>query len=53
MRRVRELMGFTNVKLMIPFCRRVAEAEKVIHTMAECGLVRGRDGLFAQPCRSA
>jgi len=45
MRRVRETMGFTNVKLMIPFCRRIAEAKQVLDTMAKHGLERGRDGL--------
>ncbi len=38
-------MGLTNVKLMIPFCRRVTEGERVIRAMAEYGLVRGDDGL--------
>jgi pyruvate,water dikinase len=38
-------MGFTNVKLMVPFCRRTDEAEKVIALMSELGLERGRDGL--------
>jgi pyruvate, water dikinase len=45
MKRVREEMGFTNVILMIPFVRRVEEAEKVIDQMAELGLVRGENGL--------
>ena len=45
MRRVREEMGLTNVKLMIPFCRTVAEGERVLATMAEAGLVRGKNGL--------
>jgi pyruvate,water dikinase len=45
MRRVRDDMGLTNVKLMIPFCRRVAEAQQVVEAMAAQGLVRGRDGL--------
>ena len=45
MRRVRETMGLTNVKLMIPFCRRVQEAEQVIATMAGNGLRRGENGL--------
>jgi pyruvate,water dikinase len=45
MKRVREEMGLSNVKLMIPFCRRVNEAEKVIKKMAEFGLERGKDGL--------
>ena len=30
LRRVRDIMGLTNVKLMIPFCRRIAEAKLVI-----------------------
>jgi len=45
MKRVREEMGFTNVILMIPFVRRVEEAEKVISQMAELGLPRGENGL--------
>jgi pyruvate, water dikinase len=45
MRQVREVMGLTNIKLMIPFCRRIAEAEKVVQTMAGLGLARGNDGL--------
>ncbi|MGY6502590.1 MAG: phosphoenolpyruvate synthase [Acidimicrobiales bacterium] len=45
MRRVRERMGLTNVVVMIPFCRTVAEADLVLETMAEHGLVRGVDGL--------
>ena len=45
MKRVREEMGFTNVILMIPFVRRVEEAEKVIGQMAELGLKRGENGL--------
>jgi pyruvate,water dikinase len=45
MRRVREAMGLSNLKLMIPFCRRVEEGERVVKAMAEQGLVRGRDGL--------
>jgi pyruvate,water dikinase len=45
MKRVREEMGFTNVILMIPFVRRVQEAEKVIAQMAEFGLRRGENGL--------
>jgi len=45
MMRVRASMGLTNVKLMIPFCRRISEAEQVIKAMAEQGLVRGKDGL--------
>ena len=45
MKRVRETMGLTNVKLMIPFCRRIAEAERVLAAMADNGLVRGENGL--------
>ncbi|MCK4379073.1 MAG: phosphoenolpyruvate synthase, partial [Deltaproteobacteria bacterium] len=35
----------TNVKLMIPFCRRVQEGEQVVKRMAELGLQRGLNGL--------
>jgi pyruvate,water dikinase len=45
MKRVRDHMGLTNVRLMIPFCRRVEEAELVIGKMAELGLERGKNGL--------
>ncbi|MBK6531526.1 MAG: phosphoenolpyruvate synthase [Deltaproteobacteria bacterium] len=45
MRRVREDMGLTNVELMIPFCRRVAEGERVLAEMAKHGLRRGERGL--------
>jgi len=45
MKRAREVMGFTNIKLMIPFCRRVAEGARVIERMRELGLERGRNGL--------
>lgn len=45
MLRVRQDMGLTNLILMIPFCRRVAEAEKVINEMAKNGLKRGENGL--------
>jgi pyruvate,water dikinase len=45
LRRVREDMGLTNLKVMVPFCRRVEEAERVLAAMAKHGLERGRDGL--------
>lgn len=45
MKRVREEMGLVNVKLMIPFCRRVQEAERVLEAMAVHGLRRGDGGL--------
>jgi pyruvate,water dikinase len=45
MLRVRQEMGLTNLILMIPFCRRVDEAEKVMDEMAKNGLKRGENGL--------
>jgi pyruvate,water dikinase len=45
MKRVREEMGFNNVKIMIPFCRTVHEAEKVVALMEKFGLKRGNNGL--------
>ncbi len=44
-KRLREDMGFDNVIVMIPFCRSVGEADKVLGVMAENGLKRGRNGL--------
>jgi pyruvate, water dikinase len=43
--RVRNVMGLTNLKIMIPFCRRVDEARSVIEAMARHGLKRGEGGL--------
>ncbi len=45
MQRVRDEMGLTNVILMLPFVRRVAEADLVLQTMADLGLKRGENGL--------
>jgi len=45
MRKVREEMGLTNLKLMIPFCRTVEEGRRVQAEMAKHGLVRGVNGL--------
>jgi pyruvate,water dikinase len=45
MRRARDEMGLTNIRLMIPFCRTVAEGQRVLDVMAENGLVRGQDDL--------
>ncbi len=45
MRRVRGEMGLTNLKIMVPFCRRVAEAEVVLAELARHGLKRGENGL--------
>jgi pyruvate,water dikinase len=42
---LRESIGFTNAIVMVPFCRTVGEAEKVLGVMAENGLVRGQAGL--------
>ena len=45
MKRVREVMGLTNVILMLPFVRRVKEADDVLAKMEEFGLKRGENGL--------
>ncbi len=45
MKRVRDEMGFDNVILMIPFCRRVEEGKRVVDAMAKHGLVQGENGL--------
>jgi len=45
MKRVRNDMGLTNVEIMIPFVRTVAQAEKVINLLASQGLKRGENGL--------
>jgi len=45
MKRAREIIGMDNIILMIPFCRRVDEGERVIDTMAKYGLKRGENGL--------
>ncbi|MHA7972028.1 phosphoenolpyruvate synthase [Rhizobium sp. CAU 1783] len=44
-KRLRDEMGFTNVVVMIPFCRSVGEADKVLGVMAENGLKRGENDL--------
>ena len=44
-KRVREEMGLSNAWVMIPFVRTVAEAERVIDTLARYGLRRGEHGL--------
>ncbi|MHC4808741.1 MAG: phosphoenolpyruvate synthase [Planctomycetota bacterium] len=43
--RVRRDMGLDNVKVMIPFCRTLGEADGVLATMKACGLPRGGNGL--------
>ena len=45
LRRVRETMGFTNVVVMVPFCRTPEEADRVLEVMAENGLARGESDL--------
>lgn len=45
MKIVRDEMGFTNVKLMIPFCRTVEEGKKVVNLMGEFGLKQGWNDL--------
>lgn len=45
MKKARDEMGLTNVKLMIPFCRTVEEGQKVQTEMAKNGLHRGDRGL--------
>ena len=45
LRKVRETFGLTNLKVMVPFCRREEEARRVISAMANNGLVRGENDL--------
>lgn len=42
---VREDMGYTNVEIMIPFVRTLAEAREVVEVLRENGIERGRNGL--------
>jgi pyruvate, water dikinase len=44
-KRVREIFGLKNLKVMIPFCRTLEEGRRVLDVMQEGGLVRGEDGL--------
>ena len=44
-KKVREEMGLTNLKLMIPFCRTVEEGRRVQAEMEKHGLKRGQNGL--------
>jgi pyruvate,water dikinase len=45
LKKVREEMGLTNVKIMIPFCRTVDEGKRVLKEMEKQGLKRGKNGL--------
>lgn len=44
-RRVRNQIGLDNVIVMIPFCRTLEEADRVLETLGENGLKQGKDGL--------
>ncbi len=44
-KRVRDVFGLKNVKLMIPFCRTIEEGKKVLEIMKKAGLPKGKDGL--------
>jgi len=44
-KKVREEWGLKNVIVMVPFCRTVEEGKKVLQTMKEFGLERGKNGL--------
>jgi pyruvate, water dikinase len=41
----REVLGMTNVKIMIPFCRTPSEGDRVLAEIAKNGLARGENGL--------
>jgi len=45
LRRAREVLGFSNIVVMIPFCRSPQEADRVLEEMARHGLQRGKNGL--------
>ena len=45
MRKVRNDMGLTNLKIMIPFCRTLEEGQLVIHELKKNGLTQGENGL--------
>ena len=45
LKRVRDQMGLTNLLVMVPFCRRVEEARRVISAMTANGLRHGERGL--------
>jgi pyruvate, water dikinase len=45
LKRVRQDMGLTNVEIMVPFVRTLAQAQRVVEMLAERGLKRGQDGL--------
>ena len=45
LRRVRDDMGLTNVRVMVPFVRTIPELQDVLEVMASYGLERGKNGL--------
>jgi pyruvate,water dikinase len=45
LKRVRNDMGLTNVQVMVPFVRTLAQADRVTQLLAQQGLKRGQDGL--------
>ena len=45
LKRVRDKMGLTNMKVMIPFCRTIEEGRQVVATMSQYGLRQGENGL--------
>ncbi|MFY0049689.1 putative PEP-binding protein, partial [Acinetobacter baumannii] len=45
LKKVRDVMGLTNVEIMIPFVRTTGEAKRVIELLGEKGLKRGENGL--------
>ncbi|MFZ1547280.1 MAG: phosphoenolpyruvate synthase [Candidatus Nitrotoga sp.] len=44
-RMAREEIGLDNIVIMIPFCRSIEEADKVLKVLSDNGLVRGKNGL--------
>jgi pyruvate,water dikinase len=44
-KRVREEIGMANVVIMVPFCRTLKEADRVLEVLAQDGLKRGENGL--------
>ena len=45
LKRVRDDMGLTNVQVMVPFVRTLAQAERVTQLLADRGLARGQNDL--------
>jgi pyruvate,water dikinase len=45
LQKARDVLGLSNIVVMIPFCRTPAEADRVLEVMAANGLARGEHGL--------